>query len=578
MSPGVAGPDPAGSPLEAPDLDLLRSLPFEALQRAWDSSPALVAVTTGPEHRLTYQNLTSQQLFGALPLGVPMLDMLPEMDGRPLDRVLDEGDVVRVTSRTVAIRDLDGGERVMSYVLAPLGEPATGVVMTAVDVTGETRAQLQAARSQLLVDITNGVISADEPAAGLQALTDALVPAVADVAAVFVVPEEHPSAGAPLPPEVITVSEALAGLGPPPQSSEAAGPSPWEPMLRAGRSVLIPVDANTLPLMAPDRANAAWLTAAGASSIAVVPLVVAGDLTGAIVLAATGDRHPYREADLPFFEDVAARAAAAIAQLRTARQSYDAAIDLQRALLPVAPPELTGLTAAARYVAGAPDVEVGGDWWDVHDLGGGRVALGIGDVSGRGLPAAAVMGQARAVMRAGGHAQLAPVDVLTLLDAQLCDVLGNPEDRPTPATSRAPVRFATASYAIVDLPTMQLRLANAGHLPVLLRDASGAIRRVAAPPASPLGLGIGGFVEVAEPLAPDDTLVLFTDGLVESRTQDIDDGLAMLSEAFGSCGGHDDLGVVADALLAAMERRHGHGDDDVALLVVRVEEPADPSA
>jgi hypothetical protein len=561
--------------------DELARLPVGAWRAAWDSSPALIAVTWGAEHALVYQNAASRRLFGDRPAGVPMGVAFPEMsDGgsEPLDHVLSTGATVQTPPHPVGIRDLQGGEVVLSYVVTPVGDPPVGLVITALDVSAQVRAETQAARSLLLADLTHRMTAAADAEGALHALTDALVPSVGDLAAVYIAPDERHRDGAPLPPELISLSDALAGLGPPPPPSGQRGQSPWEEILRAGKSVIIPIDEASLPAVAREPGTAEWLIAAKANSVVAVPLVVAGTLTGVLLLMAAAERLAYREQDVPFFEDIAARAGSAIVQVGSARRQRDVAIDLQRALLPGAPPDVAGISAAARYVAGAPDVEVGGDWWDMHDLGEGQIALGIGDVSGRGVPAAAVMGQARAVMRAGGHARLAPVDVLTLIDAQLADVLAVPDESPGAhaGTIRlAPVRFATALYAILDLPNKIVRLANAGHLPILIRDASGDVRRVQAPPGAPLGLGVGGFIEIVEPVGADDTIVLFTDGLVESRDLDIDDGLAMLAEALASCGGHDDLEVIADALLDAMERRQGHGEDDVALVVVRVEPPTD---
>jgi hypothetical protein len=569
---GGAAPDP--------DLDVFDQLPPRAWRSVWDSSPALVAVTLGPEHILAYQNAASSRLFGARPLGMPMKIAFPDMrDGgaEPLDRALATGSTVETPPHPVAIRDQQGGEVVLSYVVTPVGDPPVGLVITAMDISAQVRAQTQAAQTLLLSDITNRMTAAVDAGAALQALTDALVPGLGDVAAVYVVPDDQRGDGPPLPPEVMTLSEELAVLGPPPPPAGQQGPSPFEAVLRSGRSLLIPVDEASLPALSSAPGSVAWLAAARANSIAVVPLVVAGTLTGVLLLLAADPRPAYREDDLPFLEDVAARAGAAISQLRTARKQREVAADLQVALLPAQPPDVAGLSAAARYVAGAPDVEVGGDWWDVHDLGAGRIALGIGDVSGRGVPAAAVMGQARAVMRAAGLARLAPADVLMLMDAQLADVLAVPDRSPgahAGTLREAPVRFATACYAILDLERHTLLVANAGHLPILIRSASGEVRRMHAPPGAPLGLGVGGYTEISEPIAPDDTLVLFTDGLVESRDQDIDDGMDMLGAALASCGSHDDLDVIADALLDAMERQQGHGDDDVALVVVRVHPPA----
>lgn len=538
---------------------------------AWETSPALITVTHGPHHVLVFQNAASRTVFGPRPLGVPLVQAFPDTvigPDSPIERVLRTGEAVSMQGRLISTRDVEGDEVVLTYALAPIGDPPSGVVVTAVDVTGAVRAKETADRSALLAEITNAVTAAPDAESGLQALTDALVPGVADLAAVYVVPQgatDDLLDGPPLPPQVLTMSEELAAFGPLPDPEERQGPSPWDPILRAGRTVVIPIDEQTLPLVAREEASRTWMTMTKTSSIAVVPLVAAGRMTGALVLVAAGNRSPFHDGHAPFLEDVAARAGSAIATVRTHNRQRALAAELQDALLPAAPRRLPGLSTATRYVAGAVDVEVGGDWWDVCDLGGGRVALGIGDVSGRGVAAAAVMGQLRAVMRAAGLAGLPPVEALSLLDAQLVDLLEAADG------GRAPVRFATASYAVVEPAPLRLRLANAGHLPVLVRAAAGAVRRVDAPPGAPLGLGVGGFVEVTEALEPDDTLVLFTDGLVESRVLDIDVGLGMLADALAACGGHDDLEVVADALLQAMERRQGHGPDDVALVVVRLD-------
>ncbi len=557
--------------------DVFAWMPVSGLRAAWEASPALVAVTVGAGHALAYQNPASCRVFGARALGVPMAEAFPEMPegaAEPLDRAFATGSTVETPPHPVGVRDLRGGEVVLSYVVTPWGTPPAGLVITAMDVSAQVRAETKAVQTQLLADITSRMTAAPDAGGALKALTDALVPVVADLVAVYVVRDERSTDQAPPLPEVITLSEPLAALGPPPAPSGRSGRSPWDAVLRSGTPVLVPVDESTLPVLASAPASASWLTAADAHGLVLVPLVVAGTLNGVMLMLAAGDRLAFRDEDLPFLEDVAARAGSAIAHVRTARNQREAASELQRALLPGSPPAVAGLSAAARYVAGAPDVEVGGDWWDLTDLGGGRVGLGIGDVSGRGVAAAAVMGQARAVMRAAGHARLEPVEVLDLVDRQLAEILSVPDRSPgaTAATpALAPVRFATACYAILDLPSRRLRVANAGHLPLLLRSSSGRVRQVHAPPGAPLGLGIGGSVEVTEEMRDDDTLVLFTDGLVESRLLDIDDGLAMLADAFASCGGHDDLDVVADALLDAMERRQGHGEDDVALVVVRVE-------
>lgn len=581
MASEAASPRRPGPAACSPSPDPFADVPAEAWREAWDSSPAVVTVVWGPDQLLVFQNRASEAMFGPRQIGIPLDQAFPEVPGpsAALEGVMRTGETVRTPPRRIDVRDVRGEDVVMSYVLAPLGDPPSGVVIAAIDVTAQVRAEEAAARTSLLVDITGAMTRASDAAAALKALTDALVPAVADLAAVYVVPDGQPGEGPPLPPEVLTLSDELAVLGTPPQPAEQQEPSPYDALLRTGAPVLIPLEGDALATVARDPENAAWLRAAEGRNVVIAPLVVAGTLTGALVLLAAGDREPFCEADLPFLLDVSARAGSAIAQLRTIRRQRDVAVDLQRGLLPSAPPEIAGVQIAARYVAGAPDVEVGGDWWDVHDLGNRRMALGIGDVSGRGVPAAAVMGQARAVMRAAGHARLAPVAALELLDAQLSDALavpegGEPGPQPT-ASGRAPVRFATACYAVLDLTAMEVRLANAGHLPLLVRAADGAVRELRARPGAPLGLGVGGFVEAVGAVQPGDTLVMFTDGLVESRVLDIDDGLAMLAGALERHGGSD-VEWVADALLTAMERRQGYGPDDVALVVVRVDHSPSP--
>jgi hypothetical protein len=548
----------------------VESLVPEDWRVAWDSSPALIVVTLGPSHRLAYQNRSVQAMFGVRPLGVRLTEAFPELVTvglAPLDSVIETGAVVDVPARAVSVRDVAGGQVYLRYVLAPLGTPAIGVVTTAIDVTAEARAEETAERIRLLADISTRITAARSAGEGLQSLTDGLVPAIADVAAVYVTPDVNAAdTGAALPPEVVSLSARLTALGPLPRPSARDQPAPWNALLAAGNAIILPVDESTMHVVAPDPETAAWLRAAGGNSIAVVPLVVAGSLSGALVLLAGGERPPFGESDLPFLQDVTARAGVAISQVRSTRQHRDIALGLQRALLPPAPPALTGFTIVARYVAGAPQVQVGGDWWDVQGVGDGHVAVGIGDVAGRGIRAAAVMGHARAAMRAAGRAALPPAGVLELLDAQLAEVLvaGDPE-APTP-------QFATACYAIVRPEERLIRVANAGHMPLLVRGGDGSVRVVAVPPGPPLGLGLGGYRELDVPFGAGEILAMFTDGLVESRTEDLDVGIGEFAAALARADPGRSLDCIADRLLRHMGRQHADSLDDVALVLLRLDE------
>jgi hypothetical protein len=172
-------------------------------------------------------------------------------------------------------------------------------------------------------------------------------------------------------------------------------------------------------------------------------------------------------------------------------------------------------------------------------------------------------------MRAAAHADLPPADLLTVLDAQVSELV--PVDRNDGILH--PPRFATAMYAVIEFYDQTLRISNAGHPPLLVREPSGAVRRVTAPPGPPLGLGLGGYEEVVIDLAPGSLLLAFTDGLVESSTVDIDVGIDGVAADLAAADSEADLDEVAGTLLARVD-----GPDDVALVLVRIDKSAAPVA
>ena len=563
----ASGPDDPG-PARRPDSGFPDELgPF---RRAWDTSPALVAVTRGPAHVLVYQNATSVRLFGPGAIGEPLADAFPDLRGRALsalDEVVATGVPIDVPRRDVGMRSVAGDDVLLRYVLAPLGDgpPFAGVVMTAVDVSGEARAEQAASRSELVAHVAERMNAAADPDAALQALTEELVPAVADLAAVYIRADPGPEVDAPVSssPVAIAMSDELQALaGPPPPPSPRSGPAPWEEALAAGQVVLIPLGDTPDPGVATDASTRDWLRRGAASNIAVIPLIAAGELAGALVLLAAGPRAAYTAADGQFLEALAARAGAVVAHLRGYQQQQRTALDLQQALLPSSPPRLPGLEVAARYLAGSEDVDVGGDWWDVHHLGAGRVGIGVGDVSGRGIPAAILMGQARSGMRAAAHADLPPGDILTILDAQVTDLVRIKEGGGGPPL---PAKFATAAYAVIEPFDETLRVANAGHPPFLVRRPDGRVEQVAAPPGPPLGLGVGGYEELVAPFPAGSLLIAFTDGLVESRLVEVDVGVARLAADVAAADADVALDDLADELLTRAD-----GTDDTALVLVRL--------
>jgi hypothetical protein len=241
------------------------------------------------------------------------------------------------------------------------------------------------------------------------------------------------------------------------------------------------------------------------------------------------------------------------------RRQREAAVTLQRSLLPQKLEQPADIRVAATYQPGGADAAVGGDWYDVIGLGGGRTALVIGDVMGRGLRAAAVMGQLRTAVRAYARLDLPPHEVMQLLDGLAMEIDAN--------------QIATCTYAVWDPTPGSLVYASAGHLPLLLRCPDGTVLRGEELNGPPLGTGGGSHVSHTLKLLPGTTGVLYTDGLVERRDEDIDHGLDLLAQTLAGPVG--DPEVVCARVLRAMGVTAEH-DDDVAVLAFQL--PLEPEA
>ncbi|MDG4864080.1 SpoIIE family protein phosphatase [Streptomyces sp. T-3] len=255
---------------------------------------------------------------------------------------------------------------------------------------------------------------------------------------------------------------------------------------------------------------------------------------------------------LIFAADVTDQAEAAERLRASERRHREAAVTLQRSLLPQELEQTDDLRIAATYQPGGTDAAVGGDWYDVITLGGGRTALVIGDVMGRGVRAAAVMGQLRTAVRAYARLDLPPHEVLQLLDGLAAEIDAN--------------QIATCVYAIHDPNEGRLTYSSAGHLPILVRDENGTLHRAEEPTGPPLGTGGWVHTSGSMPFPPGSTAVLYTDGLVERRSEDIDDGVAALESALAGATGAPQ--VVCDRLIRALGVTAEH-DDDVAVLVLQ---------
>ncbi|WP_199442169.1 PP2C family protein-serine/threonine phosphatase [Umezawaea beigongshangensis] len=247
---------------------------------------------------------------------------------------------------------------------------------------------------------------------------------------------------------------------------------------------------------------------------------------------------------------VAAQAAVALVNARLYERQREAAAHLQRTLLPSIP-EVDGLRIVSRYLPAARGVEVGGDWIDVIPLEPGRTALVVGDVMGKGVGAAAVMGQLRTAVRAYAITGLDPAALMTRMEHLIAQI--------------APSQIVTCVFAVLDLSARTLCWANAGHLPPALLSAGEEATYLDDKLGPPLGAGGTVFRERSVPLPEDGGLLLFTDGLVERRGVPLDDGLAALRERLTDTGQASP--EVWSALIDDLTCAQDH-DDDIAVLHV----------
>ncbi|MGP2442687.1 SpoIIE family protein phosphatase [Streptomyces sp. JW3] len=214
-----------------------------------------------------------------------------------------------------------------------------------------------------------------------------------------------------------------------------------------------------------------------------------------------------------------------------------------------------GVPAASRYLPSLLGQGVGGDWLDVIDLGAGRVGVFVGDVMGRGLDAAVVMGQLRSAARALALAGLPPGELMKALDVF--------------TTQTLPEQFVTCVYLEADPGRGELTACSAGHLPVLLVGADTAVAPLAVPINVPLGVGGSPHQQVCLPLPAGSTLALYTDGLVETAASDLDQQLELLSATLrASFAAGADLETAADRVLHALLPSSTTCADDVTLLLI----------
>jgi PAS domain S-box-containing protein len=289
------------------------------------------------------------------------------------------------------------------------------------------------------------------------------------------------------------------------------------------------------------------------ASLIGVPLLADGEVGGVVVASAAPPRQ-FTADDLSILRLAADRVALAIDHARVYEREHRIAETLQRSLLPERLPRLPGLDVAARYLPAAEEAEVGGDWYDVLSVPGGAVGLVMGDVAGKGLAAASMVGRLRSALRAYALEGHAPARVVEQLNRLIW-------------TEADESQMATLIYLVVDPGEGEVRWVNAGHPPPLLLDGGESPRYLEGGGSVPLGvLPFPDFEEVAVPMGPGGSVVLYTDGLVERPGEHIDNGLGRLAEAVRKAPVEPER--LCDHVLKELVPDDGT-PDDVALLTLR---------
>lgn len=344
-----------------------------------------------------------------------------------------------------------------------------------------------------------------------------------------------------------------SGLAQPGESVRHRLGSPTAEALRTGGTVSVDLLAPTAPATETRHgADPAALRALGADRLLVVPLTARGRTLGVLHLARLRGASPgFTGHERTLIGDLAAHAALALDNAQRYTRSQHVALDLQRALLAEPANPHPNLELATRYLPSGSSSVVGGDWYETVRLPFGRTLLVIGDVMGHGVEAAVDMSTYRSMLRYTASMDLPPHRILRQLDTLISE---NESARP-----------ATCLLALADPARGRWTLASAGHLPPALITPGQPTELVRLPTGPPLGTGLADYEQATRTLIPGQILLLYTDGLVERRGEDIDVSLARLADlALPAAGDLEDL---LDTVLHHLSTQPA--DDDTALLAAR---------
>ncbi|WP_445269708.1 SpoIIE family protein phosphatase [Streptomyces sp. DSM 41634] len=509
-------------------------------------------------------------------VGRRLAEILPEVNADEMEesmrQVLDTGEPVldrRRTGRTPADPEHDHVWS-CSYVRVedPGGRPI-GIIASLLDVTRQQRDQTEVEagrrRLALLSEASSRIGGSLDLERTAQELADLAVPHLASAVTVDVLDSlasgNEPGPGlaggvalrrlgkAPLTGSPVT--QILAPLG---RTLTFPAAAPYTQALSARQPFLIAhLDERVVATAGRHTPKPAQLLETGVHSFMMIPLVARDVVLGvATFYRARPGGASFGSDDVTLAAELAARAAIGIDNARLYHHEHETAVVLQRSMLPqhVTPPP--GIEIAHRYLAASDVNEVGGDWYDVLPLTGGRAGLLIGDVMGHGIAAAAVMGRLSATVRALARLDMSPTALLHQLEATLADL--------------AEPMLATFLYVVCDPATGHCTVTRAGHPPPAVAEPDGTVYLVQTPPGVPLGVGGITFTTTEITLPPGSLLVLYTDGLIEARSRDIDERLGELTSLLTEH--HPSLDHLCDTLIAHLVP--ASADDDIALLAARI--------
>ncbi|WP_330328566.1 SpoIIE family protein phosphatase [Streptomyces sp. NBC_00536] len=492
------------------------------------------------------------QLVGQLPLDGPLAALL--LSGRvATDEVHEAGERLLVINQRPT---RPGG--------GPEGAAVTIRDSTEMQVLS-TRAEAVRRRLKLLYDAGVGVGTTLDVEQTAQELADVAVPRFADFATVelaeAVLHGDEPAYATPdLRRTGFSGIRDDVPLYPRGKLIDFAATTPQARGLTTGRAELIPHLADASGWYAQDPARAQAILDYGVHSLITAPLKARGVVLGLVNFWRSEKPDPFDEEDLSLAEELVARAGITVDNARRYTREHALAVTLQRSLLPRELPEQNAVEVAHFYLPAQSGV--GGDWFDVIPLPGSRVALVVGDVVGHGLHAAAAMGRLRTAVLNFSSLDLPPDELLSRLD-DLVQYIGQGGE----GGADTGLLGATCLYAVYDAVNQRCTVARAGHMPPVLVHPDGTVEIPELPAGAPLGLGGFPFEATELQLSEGTQLVLYTDGLIEDRARDIDQGLdllrAALSHADPQSRPQDTCRAVLKALLPARPR------DDVALLVAR---------